>query len=101
MRYTASWPGSSDGSNNIVTISGPGVDSLYLIDGGNVDVDRITEALDAAFEAGRASVDEAQRFRAQTIRQLQSDLKRAGDKNAKLEAENTRLNSQLNQQIFG
>lgn len=34
------------------------------------------------------------------ISQLTSDLERAGDKNAKLEAENIRLNSELNQRIL-
>jgi hypothetical protein len=34
------------------------------------------------------------------IAQLQSDLERAGDKNAALERENIRLNSELNQHIL-
>ncbi len=35
------------------------------------------------------------------INQLRSDLKRSGDKNARLEAENTRLSSHINQLLFG
>lgn len=54
--YTATWPGGPDGYiNDIVTISGPGVDVVLRTD--SLALEDVTDALKAAYDAGAASAD--------------------------------------------
>jgi hypothetical protein len=52
--YEVKWSGYGDSA--VAYVSGPGVDALRLGSGDNIDTDAIAEALQAAFEAGQASM---------------------------------------------
>ncbi len=86
--YEVTWHG--QGYNAVAHISGPGAE-LRIRKGyagdSPVDPEDITEALQAAYAAGAS--------------QSASDLDRLGRKIQALEAENTRLNSRINQIILG
>jgi hypothetical protein len=83
--YDVTWSGYGDTA--VAYVSGPGVDSLRLGSGDNMDTEAVAVALQGAYNAG--------------TQQMASDLSLAYGKLAALTAENTRLNSQVNQLTFG
>jgi hypothetical protein len=82
--YDVTWAGYGDSA--VAYVSGPGVDVLNLGSGDNLDTEAVAAALQCAYNAG--------------TQQMASDLERAYRKLAKLEAENTDLNSQVNQLLL-